>query len=253
MSTATFVSLPLSRSSFALLTLLLRYFTQGWNGENFSWFSQERAKEERAAEPTLKEGDVGWYEKGARLLDVIVVRPLLPPSFCPSHLARELTPFPFLSFAQRPYPIALAGIPVSSTFVASTSSYTLRYAIPPAALPGQPLALTSKTTEIFLPTRLYGHRYPLKEITVACSEGKIAFIDPVAQILIHEGEERTNEWREGTIEIFIKKSQFRLKVEKVGAAMLIGLLALFVRWFGYEEIMSWFERLLLWFVGLFID
>ncbi|KAL7409574.1 glycoside hydrolase family 5 protein [Mrakia frigida] len=197
----------------------------GWNGENFSWFSQERAKEERAAEPTLKEGDVGWYEKGARLLDVIV----------------------------RPYPIALAGIPVSSTFVASTSSYTLRYAIPPAALPGQPLALTSKTTEIFLPTRLYGHRYPLKEITVACSEGKIAFIDPVAQILIHEGEERTNEWREGTIEIFIKKSQFRLKVEKVGAAMLIGLLALFVRWFGYEEILSWPERLLLWFVGLFID
>jgi len=161
------------------------------------------------------------------------------------------TLFPLL--LQRPYPIALAGIPISSTFIASTSSYKLRYAIPPAPLPGQPLGLTSKITEIFLPTRIYGRRFPLKEITVACSEGRIAFIDPVAQVLIHEGEERTNEWREGTIEIFVRKTQLRMNLERSGAAVGVALLAMFVWWFGYEEIMSWPEKVLLWLIALFFD
>jgi len=71
--------------------------------------------------------------------------------------------------------------------------------------------------------------------------------------LIHEGEERTNEWREGTIEIFVRKTQLRLNLERVGAAMLVALLAMFVWWFGYEEIMGWPEKVLLWLVALFFD
>lgn len=43
-----------------------------WNGENFSWFSQRRAIKEREEEG-LKKGAVGWLDKGARLLDAIVV------------------------------------------------------------------------------------------------------------------------------------------------------------------------------------
>lgn len=46
-----------------------------WNGENFSWFSSERATAERAAED-LKSGDGegGWWDAGGRLLKVITVR-----------------------------------------------------------------------------------------------------------------------------------------------------------------------------------
>lgn len=43
-----------------------------WNGENFSWFSAERAAAERKAE-NLQEGDGegGWWDAGGRLLRVL--------------------------------------------------------------------------------------------------------------------------------------------------------------------------------------
>ncbi|CED85016.1 Glycoside hydrolase, superfamily [Phaffia rhodozyma] len=167
-----------------------------WNGENFSWFSNKRAIEERKdglKRKILKEGSVEWYEKGARLLDAIV----------------------------RPYPITLAGVPISSTYDSKTGSYKLVWGIPPLSyLPAD--SLSSTTTEIFFPLRTYGTKYSTVDIILDCSEGDVRW-DKKNQVLYHKCDERDPlEWRKGEITVFIQGVQLERiwKHRKIAFAIL---------------------------------
>jgi hypothetical protein len=186
-----------------------------WNGENFSWFSQTRAVEERFADG-LKSGDLegGWWDAGARLLNVLVVSPMN--SSASSRNSRIDVVF-VSRVVKRPYPIALAGLPVSSTFNPTNSAYTLKFTLPPTniipsvhpepeedtsfsssndparaqdeATPATPAPLTSTETTIFFPSRVYGVRHSAEDVIMKCSEGRLEW-NREEQRLVHYGKER---------------------------------------------------------------
>lgn len=107
--------------------------------------------------------------------------------------------------------MALAGIPISSTYHPTTHTYTLIYAIPPSST--HPFASTSRTTEIFLPARIYGRKFAPSEIVLDCSEGSFRW-DRENQRLYHEGlppaiggegkDDEEGPWRKCSIEISIR-------------------------------------------------
>ncbi|WVR08558.1 hypothetical protein IAU60_005613 [Kwoniella sp. DSM 27419] len=91
-----------------------------WNAENFSWYSEDnRSKALKKAE------DSGDLDVGGRLLDVVV----------------------------RPYAVALAGSPLSSTYDVDTAAFALRYNSPIRTTKDDPSI--EEVTEIFLPRRMY--------------------------------------------------------------------------------------------------
>jgi hypothetical protein len=116
-----------------------------WNGENFSWFSQNRARESQGHEaPSLSQGDA-TLDKGARLLDVIC----------------------------RPYPAKIAGIPESFSYDPCTEKMLFTFSNPCFASPtsdGRKVeeddssygsrSLVCRETEIFLPAYLARNRKP---------------------------------------------------------------------------------------------
>lgn len=105
-----------------------------WNAESFSWFSESnRSKaldDMDGSQAALLSRDL---DVGARLLSVIV----------------------------RPYAVATAGTPLSSTFQRSTSLFTHRFRDQPGFIDIETKKVEpSKITEIFLPSRLYGGTGP---------------------------------------------------------------------------------------------
>ncbi|KAK6906628.1 cytoplasmic protein [Kwoniella mangroviensis CBS 8886] len=95
-----------------------------WNAENFSWYSDHnRSLALKKSEDTnIGEEDL---DAGGRLLDVIV----------------------------RPYAVATAGTPLSSSYDAETALFTYRYHSPIRVSTDQPTI--EEVTEIFLPRRVY--------------------------------------------------------------------------------------------------
>ena len=113
-----------------------------------------------------------------------------------------LTP-PFL--LQRPYPVALAGTPVSSTFDSTISAYNLVFDLPSTdELPTTELATTR--TEIFFPSRTYGVRHSPADILIDCSEGKFVWVR-AAQRLYHTSEARGEVSRRVKISVRIRGLQ----------------------------------------------
>jgi hypothetical protein len=124
---------------------------------------------------------------------------------------------------KRPYPIALAGLPISSLFNPSSSAYTLTFTLPPtttlpSVLPepddvdtsfssssnrhsrtdeeeeeeassAPPAPLTAMETTIFFPSRVYGVRHSAEDVILKCSEGRLEWRRE-EQRLIHHGKER---------------------------------------------------------------
>lgn len=104
-------------------------------------------------------------------------------------------------------------------------------------------------TEIFLPRRIYGGRYAMSEVTVSCSEGRVVRFDKERQVLMHEGPERDErEWKQGRIEISIRKTKLREGVERAGVAAVVVLLAMGGWWVGWEVVWAWVR----WVVGLLL-
>ncbi|WWC98544.1 hypothetical protein V866_005436 [Kwoniella sp. B9012] len=95
-----------------------------WNAENFSWYSDHnRSLALKKSEDTnIGEEDL---DAGGRLLDVVV----------------------------RPYAIATAGTPLSSSYDAETALFTYRYNSPIRVSTEQPSI--EEVTEIFLPRQVY--------------------------------------------------------------------------------------------------
>ncbi|KAF9521115.1 glycoside hydrolase family 5 protein [Hydnum rufescens UP504] len=115
-----------------------------WNGENFSWFSQSRARRRQSSDLTpnvsLAQTEVS-LDEGARLLSAVV----------------------------RPYPAKVAGIPLSFDYETRTGCFKFRYATPnPSAPPSRTEGMPSiseppihshceircRETEIFVPSSL---------------------------------------------------------------------------------------------------
>ena len=122
--------------------------------------------------------------------------------------------------------------------------------MPPLSLSPTSLDLTSTLTEVFLPRRIYGTLHPLSEITVSCTEGKVVAINPVTQVLTHEGPPRTSEWREATIEIRIKKSQSQVNRELIGLIVALNVVTAGVWYVGVWECVQLLQAFILWFLQL---
>ncbi|KAF8328906.1 glycoside hydrolase family 5 protein [Cantharellus anzutake] len=114
-----------------------------WNGENFSWFSNSRARSRPFLDGLIDHGrhqNEDSLDEGGRLLDVIV----------------------------RPYPAKVAGIPLSFEYDSRTGAFAFSYANPTHSMPqavrtaptvkNPPLyaatPLSCKESEIFVPSAL---------------------------------------------------------------------------------------------------
>jgi hypothetical protein len=89
-----------------------------WNGENFSWFSNSRARAARSASAPTQELDDD--DDGARILDAVV----------------------------RPYAAKTAGTPQHFDYEMATGAFRYSWTVPPQH-PGE-----ARETEIFVPERL---------------------------------------------------------------------------------------------------
>ena len=107
--------------------------------------------------------------------------------------------------------------------------------------------MTTNKTEIFLPSRIYGTRFPMSQISLTCSEGKFIGIDKERQVLLHEGGERSTEWREARIEIRVAKSQDQVNRDLVGLIVGLNVITGLVWWVG---LVRWWG-LLRWVMKLF--
>jgi len=100
-----------------------------WNAESFSWYSEDNRKKALAAMSGAAAAvQAANPDVGARLLDVLV----------------------------RPYAIATAGQPLSSTFERSTALFTHRFRDKPGRTDSDSGPPLDRVTEIFLPERIYG-------------------------------------------------------------------------------------------------
>lgn len=105
-------------------------FRQGdsWNGENFSWFSQSRARP-KATTNSLLQNDQS-LDMGGRLLSII----------------------------NRPYPAKIAGLPIAFNYESDTGSFSFTYRNPSSPLKHTPARSLSMLgcceTEIFIPSSL---------------------------------------------------------------------------------------------------
>lgn len=197
-----------------------------WNGENFSWFSQARAGEERERDE-LEDGDGegGWWDAGGRLLGAISVRFLPDGIPLGSSFSLELSDLLTLNSLQRPYPIALAGVPISSTYDSLTASYELRFTLPSTDVLRAD-ELSSTETELFFPSRTYGVRHAPSDILIDASEGKIRWDRP-RQRLILTTNERTDIERSVRLSVRIKGVREReVQRNRLLATVGVGLVAL---------------------------
>jgi hypothetical protein len=106
---------------------------------------------------------------------------------------------------QRPYPIALAGTPVSSTYNSTTSAYDLVFDLP--STDDLPLAeLATTRTELFFPSRTFGVRHAPADILIDCSEGRFVWVR-ASQRLYHTSEARAEVGRRVKISIRIRGQQ----------------------------------------------
>lgn len=135
-------------------------YSQGdsWNGENFSWFSQARA---RTSKKTSLSQDDTSLDVGARLLSVLV----------------------------RPYPAKVAGTPLSFDYESATGSFSFRYKSSERTGSVQTTALAvdagagpnrGATTEFFIPSSFAHGR---KMIVECLREGTTSTYDPAVQTL----------------------------------------------------------------------
>lgn len=129
-----------------------------WNGESFSWFSEDKRQKELAS-LTGAEAAVQTQnpDVGGSLLDVVV----------------------------RPYAVATAGTPVFTQYLRSTGLFTHRWRSMPrkSATPdGASQPPVSAVTEIFLPARIYGSK-SLAGLRWTASHGGFVYFDSHRQRL----------------------------------------------------------------------
>jgi len=189
-----------------------------WNAENFSFYSNHNRDKLLAAATAEKAKED--LDAGARLLNVIVVSRSLP-------LLNVLRAF------QRPYAVATAGTPISTSYDSTTSVFTHRFRSPTQLIDTAPSL--PEVTEIFLPKRLYRER---DFDWIASSGGRVIFDWERERVFVwfidvQRPDERPRPDRVRRFDVWVpsKVKPKQLSKPLRGSLLIFGtLLALYIAW-----------------------
>ncbi|GMK54726.1 hypothetical protein CspeluHIS016_0113120 [Cutaneotrichosporon spelunceum] len=191
-----------------------------WNAESFSWFSEENRQRAITAAPAEEQKAMTTdLDLGARLLDVLV----------------------------RPYAIATAGTPLSTSFEPTTMLFSHRWTdMPQPTSPDAPAR--SRLTEIFLP----GRHYKEGQVKWFASSGGRMHFDWERQRLwvwFDDTDESINRGKAVTrrVDLWVHDARDRAKpVEVLGLLIVVGGFCFFLanEWQRYTTGKPWVEMVM---------